>query len=93
MTDREMALALGEYIVRLLGRIHALEGVFCEYRITAPDGHRVELPWRKDAKKVAQEPSALELSDAQLRSLRGAIDGETHESGLIRAMYRHFVGE
>ena len=60
MTDREMALALGEYTVRLLGRISALECVFMQYKITNPDGSRVEIPWNEDAKRIAQEADALE---------------------------------
>jgi hypothetical protein len=93
MTDKEMALGLGEYIVHLLGRIHALEGVFPEYRITGEDGHRRELPWKEDAARIALEPAVRELSDVQLRSMQDAVSGDIPESHLIRALYRHFVGE
>lgn len=93
MTDKERALGLGEYIVRLLTRISALESVFTEYRIMNPDGHQVEIPWKEDAKRIAQEAGALEISAAQSRSLRQAVGGEIPESQLIRALYRHFVGE
>jgi len=93
MTDREMALGLGEYIVRLLGRIAALEGVFTEYRVPQRDGRQVELPWKEDSKRVAQESGALEISAARLRSLHHAVGDGTLESELIRALHRHFVGE
>ncbi len=91
MTDKEMALALGEYIVQLLGRISALESVFMEHRITNPDGNRVEISWKDDANRIAREAAALELSAAQSRSLQQAIGAGTPKSELIRSLYRHFV--
>lgn len=91
MTDKEMALALGEYIVNLIGRIHALEGTFLEYRVTNEEGHRVEIPWKEDSKRIALEPAVRDLSDAQLRYMRESIGDETQGSDLIRALYSHFV--
>lgn len=93
MTDREMVLGLGEYIVRLLRQISALQGVFTEYRITSDDGHRVEIPWKADVKRIAAEPAALEIVAAQLRSLREAVGDGTPESELIHALHNHFVGK
>lgn len=93
MTDREMALGLGEYIVGLLRRISALQGVFTEYRVPTEDGRRIEIPWKEDEKRMATEPAALEIVAAQLRSLREAVGDETPESQLLRALYRHFVGD
>jgi hypothetical protein len=93
MTDKEMALELGEYINRLLMRISTLEGVFTEYRITGEDGHRRELPWKEDAKRIAQEPAFLDLSDAQSRGLLQAVGDDIPESQLICSLHRHFVGE
>ena len=93
MTDREMALGLGEYIVKLLRQISALQGAFTEYRITSDDGHRIEIPWKRDVKRIAGEPAALEVVAAQLRSLHEAIGDGIPESELIRALHRHFVGD
>ncbi len=92
MSDREMALGLGEYIVKLLRQISALQGVFTEYRITSDDGHRIEIPWKQDVKRIAGEPAALDVVAVQLRSLHEAIGDGTHESELIRALYHHFIG-
>ena len=86
-----MALALGQYINSLLEKISALQGVFLEYRIPSPDGHRVEIPWREDSKRIAQEPSFRDVSAAQSAALLQAIGDETQPSDLIRALCRHYL--
>jgi hypothetical protein len=91
MTDKEMALALGQYINSLLQKISALQGVFLEYRITDNEGHRVEIPWREDLNRVVQESSFRDLSDAQCCALLRAIGDETQASPLIRALCRHYL--
>jgi hypothetical protein len=87
----KMALALGHYINELLKKIAALEGTFLEYRVTNHEGHRVEIPWREDLKRVSQEPSFRGLSDAQSTALLQAIGDETQSSALIRALCRHYL--
>ena len=91
MTDREMALALGSYINSLWQKIAALEGVFLEYRIINEQGHRVEIPWREVAARIAQEPSFLDSSRAQSDALLRAIGAETQLSALIRALCKHYL--
>ncbi len=91
MTDKEMALALGQYINSLLQKIAALEGVFPEYRITNHEGRRVEIPWKEDVKRIAQEESFRRLSDAQSDALLRAIGDETQPSDLIRALCRTYL--
>jgi hypothetical protein len=91
MTDKEMALALGHYINSLLEKIAAQQGVFLEYRVMNDEGHRVEIPWREDLKRVAQEPTFRDLSAAQSSALLQAIGDETQGSSLIRALCRHYL--
>ncbi|HEX3438416.1 MAG TPA: hypothetical protein VHT24_16725 [Pseudacidobacterium sp.] len=90
MTDKEMALALGQYINSLLQKISGLEGIFAEYRITDHEGHRIEIPWREDLKRISQEPSFRQLSDAQSDAPLLAISDETEASALIRALCRNY---
>ncbi len=91
MTDKEMALALGQYINSLLQKISALEGAFLEYRITDETGLRKEIPWREDVKRIVQEESFRRLSDAQRTALLQAIGDETQALPLIRALCRHYL--
>ena len=91
MTDKEMALAMGQYINSLLTKISALEGVFLEYRITDQDGRRREIPWREDLMRVAQEPAFREVSAARSDGLLRAIGDEHQASALIRALCRHYL--
>lgn len=92
MTDREMALAIGEYIIRLQRQVSALEGAFLDYRINTPEGRR-EIPFREVAARVAQEQGFLEVSAVQRQGLHQAIGHETHASSLIRALHREFLEE
>ena len=92
MTDREMALKLGNYILKLHRELSALQGVFTEYRIMTPEGRR-EIPWRSQAEHIAQEEGALLVAAEQQRSLLRAIGDETQGSALIRGLYREFLKE
>jgi hypothetical protein len=85
MTDREMALGLGDYINRKLTWIAALESII----------NRNQIPqWREDAERVVHEqPLSPHISDAHIHHLQYAIPDGTPESELIRALYCHFVGE
>jgi hypothetical protein len=93
MTDREMALSLGQYINRLIEKVTLYEGVFLEYRVTDFDGRKVEIPWRADAKRIAQEQPFRDLADRQSSELRQVVGDDIPESGLIRALHHHYVGE
>jgi hypothetical protein len=92
MTDQEMVIRLGNYIIKLQRDISALEGVFTEYRIDTPDGRR-EIPYKEMAKKVAQEEGPQQVAVEQRRSLLEAIGNETQGSALIRGLYREFLEE
>jgi len=82
MTDKELAIELGNYINRQLTRIAALESILKENQIPH---------WEEDAARIAHEPLSLAVSDAHRHHLQYAIGDDTPESGLIRALYRHFV--
>jgi hypothetical protein len=92
MTDQEMVIRLGNYIIKLQRDISALEGVFTEYRIDTPDGRR-EIPYKEMAKKVAQEEGPQQVAVEQRRSLLEAIGNDTQGSALIRGLYREFLEE
>jgi hypothetical protein len=91
MTDKEMVLALGNYINSLLAKRAALEGAFLNYRIPNEEGRQVELPWKEDVKRIEQEESFRRLSGAQSDSLLQAIGDETQPSDLIRALCKHYL--
>ena len=93
VTDREMVVALGEYINSLLGSISDLEKTFTNYRIPNDEGFPVELPWREDAKLVAMEEGQIEISAHQRSDVLAAIGDETLASGLIRALHDHYLGK
>lgn len=90
MTDREMVIQLGNYIIKLQRDISALEGVFTEYRIDTLEGRR-EIPYKEMAKKIAQEEGPQQIAVEQRRSLLEAIGNETQGSALIRGLYREFL--
>ena len=92
MTDQEMVLQIGRYIIKLQREISALQGVFTEYRIDTPFGRR-EIPWREKAKQIALEEGPQQIASEQQRSLLQAISGETHGSALIRGLYGQFFEE
>jgi len=90
MTDREIAIRIGNYINGLIQRIVVYEGVFIEYRLPTELGAR-EIPFREDAKRIAQEPSLIELADARRDGLLAAIGSETESSALIRILQNQFL--
>lgn len=92
MTEREMALSLGNYVIKLQNRILVYEGVFMEYRINTPHGPR-EIPFRDDAKRIAQEDALKQIAVEQRNALLQDIGDETHGSELIRALCRQFLEE
>lgn len=87
MTDREMALALGEYIAQLLRRITILEGIVIEHGIVTPDRNS----WEDLIKLVSHRDEIQRVFLAQLHGLEQAVPDGTPESELIRALYQHFV--
>jgi hypothetical protein len=85
MTDREMALSLGDYINRQLTRIAALESILKRNQI---------LHWQEDVESVAQEqPLSPHISDAHTHQLQYSIPTDTPESKLSQARQQHFVGD
>lgn len=82
MTDKELAIELGNYINRQLTKIAALESILMEHDIPH---------WREDAERIAEEPAFLQLSSAHTVQLQYSIADDIPESELIRALYRHFV--
>jgi hypothetical protein len=93
MTDQEMTIRLGNYIIKLQRDISALEGVFTEYRITTADGRRREIPYREMAQRIAQEEGSQQVAAEQRNSLLQTIGVETRSSALIRGLYRRFLEE
>lgn len=92
MTNQEMALALGRYIIKLQNHITALEGVFLEYRVNTPDGPR-EIPVREMLKKVSEEEALQQRIAGQQHSLIQAVGGQTPDSSLIAVLHREFLEE
>jgi hypothetical protein len=92
MTDQERITRLGDYIIKQQQRILVYEGVFMEYRVSTSHGPR-EIPFREDAKRIAQEEALIQIADERRRELRQGIEHESEPSALIRALYRQFVGE
>lgn len=92
MTDKEMALRLGNFIIKLQREIEALEQVFAECKVETPQGKR-EIPFRQIANEIAHEVSFLKVSAARQRDLREAVGAETQCLGLIRALYCQFLEE
>jgi hypothetical protein len=92
MTDKEMALALGDYIIKLQLEKRALEGAFLEYRISTPEGRR-EIPFRQVAARIAQEEGLQEIASQQRHGLLQEVATGTPDSALIRGLYRQFLEE
>ena len=90
MTDKETALALGQYINSLLQEIDALKGVIFEYRVEGPNGPQ-EIPLLEVKKKVSREEIFRRVCDAQRTGLLQAIGDETQASLLIRALSSHYL--
>lgn len=88
MTDRELAIALGEYIVRLRRRIEILKAIVIERGIVAPD----QASWEDLAKLTPREDEILRLSSSQLDELRKALSDQTPASEVIRVLHSHFLG-
>ena len=92
MTDQEMTIALGNYIIQLQREINALEGVFMKYRINTDQGRR-EIPFREEAKQIALEEGPQQVAVEQRHVLLEALGGETLDSSLIRGLYLQFLEE
>ena len=92
MTDKEMVIALGNYIIGLQRDISALRGAFLEYRLETPEGRR-EIPFLEVARRVAEEESFQRVAIEQRRELLQALSDETQDSALIRGLYRRFLEE
>jgi hypothetical protein len=90
MTNQQMAMELGRYIIQLQKEISVLEGVFMEFRIDTPLGQQ-EIPWRELAKKVAQEDGFRQIVNARLFTLEQAIHDETSAPEMILELYRQFI--
>lgn len=90
MTDQEIAIRLGNYINDLIHKSIVYEGVFMEYRISTSTGNR-ELPFRDDARRIAQEEALIEIADVRRSELLQAIGDETQASALIRILQEQFL--
>lgn len=88
MTDREMAIALGEYITRLRRRIEILKAILIERGIVAPG----KVPWEELAKLIPDEEEEIQrLFSSQLDELRKELSDQTPASEVIRILHRSFV--
>jgi predicted exporter len=77
MTDRDVAIALGEYINSLLAYISALQTLMPDYQ-------------QDDIKKVLQNDEFYRLSAGQRATLMQSIGDETQASSLLHALSRNF---
>lgn len=83
MTDHEMALKLGNHIVRLQRDVSALQTILGQYLLVTP-GNKREIPREAQADRIAAE---------QERNLAAAIGEGKDASALMRALYREFLEE
>jgi len=90
MTNKDMAIQIGEEINRLRSRIDALEGLMLNYRVMNSDNHQVEIPWRRDLVRVEAEPSHQELIHERSERWQAAIDAATYESDLIQVLWKSY---
>jgi hypothetical protein len=77
MTDRDIALALGDYINNLLAKIEALRTLIPDYQ-------------EDDLKRIMQDPAFRRISDGQSSALLHAIGDKTQASDLIHALGRNY---
>jgi hypothetical protein len=89
MTNKEMAIELGNKMIQLQGQIEVLEGIFMEYKITGPDGHHREIPWKELAISIANEPGSLLVADARTQQLHDALQDATDATSLT-SLYQTF---
>lgn len=82
MTDKEMAIELGNYINRQLTEIAALKSVLKAHDV--PE-------WEEETAQTEHDPAFQQVSDEHTLHLQYSISDDTPESELIRALYRHFV--
>ena len=89
MTDKEMAVSLCSYIIRLQQKIKGLEGVLAEYCFNKSYG-LVDIPWGEKARQIEQNEYHRQIANAQHNSLRDAIAAENQGSALIRVLHDQF---
>lgn len=91
MTDREMAIPLGEYILQLRCQIEILKAIVIAHGIATPDQAS-----REDLAKLIPQEDELEIRRffaSQLEELKRTLSDQTPASGAIRSLQNHFLGK
>jgi len=88
MTDKEMALQIGNEIIRLQSRIDALEALFSKYMINDPNGGKHQIPVREGLVQIESEEIHHELIRARSERLQEAVDASEDESHLFQALWK-----
>jgi hypothetical protein len=92
MTDREMVINLGRYIIQMQRRIKALECLITESWPNPPQS-LTGVPWSEVVNRSETDEYIQRVSSAQLNGLHLAIAAETQDSALIRALHNQFLKE
>jgi len=88
MTDREIAIALSEYVIRLRRRIEIARAIIIERGIATPD----QFSWEELAKLIPQyEDDIQRLFSSQLVELRQALPDQIPASEAIRVLHHQLV--
>jgi len=91
MTDKEMALAIGEEVIQLRGAVQALRVLILNYRVRGEDGLLREIPWREDLPKIESDRfhlDGLRESSAQLNERMQAAGDESFLSRLYEMVFQ-----
>lgn len=89
MTDTEMAISLGDYILRLRRKVEILRAIINDNGIINLDS----TPWEDVAKLASNQDEIERLYSSQLNELRRTFPDHTPASAVIPALHNHFVGE
>lgn len=89
MTNTEMALAIGEKLIRLRHQRAAYVGVLSGYK--TPEGK--EIPFREMAQEILESPQLSHSVAEQTLSLRLLIELQVDSQAMLQALYRLAAGE
>jgi len=89
MTDKEMALAVGERVIALRHQRAAFVGILSNLRTV--EGN--EIPFRSMAREILEGPLSSQSAAGQTLSLRLLIEPQFDPQATLQALYRFVFGE
>ncbi len=87
MTDREMAIALGDFVLQLRRRIETLRALLHEHGITSE-----QTPWEDVSKLNPREKEIQRFFASEIDELHRTLSEQTPASAVIRVLHNHFLG-